>query len=394
MKTLILFFSLLGSLSLSAQTIEWNKPGQNRKSPPPASAAHQAAMTQVQIGMVSVYADYLAGKPTAYGEVYRPEALTASHALLPIGSIIKVTRTDNGQSISVRVNDSNGLCNGCIVMLSRGAAAELNLPTNGQSRVTVERTGFSNWNPKPQQMTYRAVPRSVPAQPSVYEANTAPRQTNTTYPSSSPVVYGSRTVGVQPHTATIQPNRVGESAPDFGYAYKTVDVVPSVEEDPNAYRPAQYSNRTIPATVTPAPRTAASTPYPQPAVIQREVTDNNTAYRSVPTYTKAPATYSRPTAVPAAPAPVVEKQVTNNAVNQGYAIQLAAYGNIEYATRQVRNLQANGLDNVFVASVQKTDGSTLNRVFVGPFANMSVAQSSAKQLQQNKQLKGIVIRLQ
>jgi len=56
-------------------------------------------------GEASYYSDRLAGHKTASGERYRPEALTAAHRSLPLGTVLRVTRRDGKRSVVVRIND-------------------------------------------------------------------------------------------------------------------------------------------------------------------------------------------------------------------------------------------------------------------------------------------------
>ena len=56
-------------------------------------------------GQASYYSDRLAGHKTASGERYRPEALTAAHRSLPLGTVLRVTRSDGKRTVYVRVND-------------------------------------------------------------------------------------------------------------------------------------------------------------------------------------------------------------------------------------------------------------------------------------------------
>ena len=56
-------------------------------------------------GEASYYSDRLAGHKTASGERYRPTALTAAHRSLPLGTVLRVTRSDGKRTVYVRVND-------------------------------------------------------------------------------------------------------------------------------------------------------------------------------------------------------------------------------------------------------------------------------------------------
>ena len=56
-------------------------------------------------GEASYYSDHLAGHKTASGERYRPAALTAAHRTLPLGTVLRVTRSDGKRTVIVRIND-------------------------------------------------------------------------------------------------------------------------------------------------------------------------------------------------------------------------------------------------------------------------------------------------
>lgn len=56
-------------------------------------------------GEASFYSDRLAGHKTASGERYRPLALTAAHRTLPLGTVLRVTRSDGKRTVIVRIND-------------------------------------------------------------------------------------------------------------------------------------------------------------------------------------------------------------------------------------------------------------------------------------------------
>ncbi len=53
----------------------------------------------------SYYGDAFAGKTTANGEIFDPNAFTAATHFVDFGTIITVTRADTGASVQVRVND-------------------------------------------------------------------------------------------------------------------------------------------------------------------------------------------------------------------------------------------------------------------------------------------------
>ncbi len=95
-----------------------------------------------QVGIASYYADKLHGRPTSSGEIYDKNDLTCAHGSLPVGSVIRVTRVDNGEWVQVRVNDCCVACakgdKGHVVDLSRAAAERITLIKDGQTKVKVE----------------------------------------------------------------------------------------------------------------------------------------------------------------------------------------------------------------------------------------------------------------
>lgn len=93
-------------------------------------------------GKASYYSDSLAGRSTANGEPYDPKKLTAAHLELPFGTMVRVTRADNGKQVVVRINDRGPYGGrGRIIDLSRRAAQELDMIRAGVVDVEVEILG-------------------------------------------------------------------------------------------------------------------------------------------------------------------------------------------------------------------------------------------------------------
>lgn len=108
----------------------------------PAGKSKKQRATTVLRGEAAFYSDAFAGRPTASGEPYAPEKLTAAHRTLPLGSVIQVTREDDGRSVQVRVNDRGPYGKKSrIVDLSRAAAERLGMLKSGVARVRVEVVG-------------------------------------------------------------------------------------------------------------------------------------------------------------------------------------------------------------------------------------------------------------
>ena len=103
-----------------------------------ASAPVLLAQSEVIEGTASWYGPGFAGRPTANGEVFDPNALTAAHRSLPFGTQVRVTNLRNGESIIVRINDRGPFVGGRIIDLSREAAARIGMVNRGVARVRVE----------------------------------------------------------------------------------------------------------------------------------------------------------------------------------------------------------------------------------------------------------------
>ena len=81
-----------------------------------------------------------AGRRTASGEPYDPDALTAASRTLPIGSSVMVTNPATGRSVKVRINDRGGPgVHGRGLDLSKHAAEEIGMTKKGVARVRVKR---------------------------------------------------------------------------------------------------------------------------------------------------------------------------------------------------------------------------------------------------------------
>lgn len=91
-----------------------------------------------ETGIASWYGPGFHGKPTANGETFDQNALTAAHRTLPMPSMVRVTNLDNGRSIKVRINDRGPFKTGRIIDLSRRAADLLGFRRKGTAKVRVE----------------------------------------------------------------------------------------------------------------------------------------------------------------------------------------------------------------------------------------------------------------
>jgi rare lipoprotein A len=92
-------------------------------------------------GSASWYGSDFHGRRTANGEIFSANAITAAHPTLPLPSYVRVTNTDNGRSLIVRVNDRGPYVAGRIIDLSHQAASMLGYVNKGSTSVHVEYVG-------------------------------------------------------------------------------------------------------------------------------------------------------------------------------------------------------------------------------------------------------------
>lgn len=85
--------------------------------------------------------NYGEGQMTASGERFDPSAMTAAHKTLPLGSKVKVTNTNNGKSVVVRINDRGPYVGGRCIDLSTASFAKIASPSAGVAPVKVEVLG-------------------------------------------------------------------------------------------------------------------------------------------------------------------------------------------------------------------------------------------------------------
>ena len=105
-----------------------------------ASSTQASAATETVhelAGKASFYGDEYQGRKAANGEIFDNAQFTAAHKTLPFGTMIKVTRNDNGKSVEVRIIDRGPFKPGRVVDLSQTAAVSIGLVRDGVADVTV-----------------------------------------------------------------------------------------------------------------------------------------------------------------------------------------------------------------------------------------------------------------
>lgn len=111
----------------------------------PAAIAQEAAalgpaarMPVHEHGQISYYAMRFAGRPTASGEAFDPEAMTMAHPNLPFGTLVRVTTLRTGRSVVLTVNDRGPFHGARIADVSPAAARLLGMIRKGLVRARLE----------------------------------------------------------------------------------------------------------------------------------------------------------------------------------------------------------------------------------------------------------------
>jgi len=111
------------------------KAGAARRPPAPPPAAPGS---YVEDGLASWYGHPYHGRPTANGETYDMNQMTAAHRTLAFNSWVKVTNLENNRVTRVRINDRGPFIEGRIIDLSRVAADEIAMLGPGTALVRIE----------------------------------------------------------------------------------------------------------------------------------------------------------------------------------------------------------------------------------------------------------------
>ncbi|MFY9655751.1 MAG: septal ring lytic transglycosylase RlpA family protein, partial [Methylocystis sp.] len=97
-------------------------------------------------GLVSWYGSDFHGRLTANGEVFDRNAASAAHPTMPLPSYARLTNTENGYSMVVRVNDRGPYHGHRVMDVSQKVAEGLDFHRAGTARVKVEWLGRADIN--------------------------------------------------------------------------------------------------------------------------------------------------------------------------------------------------------------------------------------------------------
>lgn len=133
----ILYRSLLVSIVVSGCLISCGEQAAPARPEPP-----QEVILQSDSGLVSFYGRAFDGKTTASGEVFDSREMVAAHPDFPMGTIVRVTNLETGDTVLVRIADRGptrvNQQEGVIIDISRGAAEKIRMVTDGRIRGRVD----------------------------------------------------------------------------------------------------------------------------------------------------------------------------------------------------------------------------------------------------------------
>jgi len=87
------------------------------------------------MGKASWYGPGFNGRPTATGEIYDQDQMTAASSIFPLGARVIVTDIGSGRAVEVRINDRGPFRKGRKIDLSYGAARALGMVAPGTALV-------------------------------------------------------------------------------------------------------------------------------------------------------------------------------------------------------------------------------------------------------------------
>ncbi|GAB5466302.1 MAG: hypothetical protein Kapaf2KO_17380 [Candidatus Kapaibacteriales bacterium] len=132
--TIVLLASCSSSVKYTESGGESVKRGQTHGSPSNTPSSESGT---VIIGKASYYGEKFHGRTTANGEKFDMYAMTAAHKSLPFGTVLEVVNLRNGKKTKVRVNDRGPFVPGRVLDLSKGAAEELDMISDGVIEVEI-----------------------------------------------------------------------------------------------------------------------------------------------------------------------------------------------------------------------------------------------------------------
>ncbi len=97
-----------------------------------------------QTGVASWYGPNFQGNPTASGEVFDMNEMTAAHKSLPFGTRVRVVDMSTGNKVVVKINDRGPFIKDRIIDLSFQAAKKLGIVDTGTAEVGLKILEWGN----------------------------------------------------------------------------------------------------------------------------------------------------------------------------------------------------------------------------------------------------------
>jgi rare lipoprotein A len=105
-------------------------------------AFSQVTLGKTEQGRASYYSTRFHGKKTSFGEVHKSTELSAAHRTYPHNTMLEVTNLDNDKKVIVRVNDRGPYSKNRLVDISKEAAKQLEIVSQGIANVSVRVVGM------------------------------------------------------------------------------------------------------------------------------------------------------------------------------------------------------------------------------------------------------------
>ena len=296
-------------------------------------------------GIASYYSDSFQGRKTASGEKYDKNKMTGAHKTLPFGTIVQVTRVDNGKSVKIRINDLGPYISGRIVELSGKAGEALGLYDDGLAEVTLKVLGKSDQTPtlaESRQTSSSSASASLPPTPTL-KAPSA---------STAKAAAPKKNIPPAPTKPLVTDNKLVERGP----------------EKPKSYdQPKKISKPVVKEKTKPKPKAAPQ----KSGVLALDPASKFTTGKSYKI-----------------------EVLEHNAKTVLYGVQVAAVKDIDGMMNLVTKYQGKWFDDVYVNVETAEDGKPIYKLVLGAFTEREKAENYKRSMKKRKKMDGFVVELQ
>lgn len=292
-------------------------------------------------GIASYYSDSFQGRKTASGEKYDKGKMTGAHKTLPFGTIVKVTRVDDGRSVKIRINDLGPYISGRIVELSGKAGEALGLYEDGLADVTVQVLGKSE-----------VTPTLADSGPATSTSGLPPTPTLKVPSSTTTKAAPTKKAIIPPSKPLVTDNKLVEKGPEKPKSYDRPKKIITPETKEKATR-----TRTVAPQKSGVVNLEPATKFTTGKSYKIEVLEHN-----------------------------------NQAVR--YGVQVAAVKDIDGMMNLVTKYQSKWFDEVYVNVETAKDGQPIYKLVLGAFADREKAENYKRSMKKRKKMDGFVVELQ